>query len=372
MGRVTAWRSDDPLGPITVLVPNLATGERVAELVTAGGAAVVGLEVRTLEDLARAVLERTGAAGGLGLPPGARQLLVRGLLAGPEAPPELAALSDRPGLLSAVGAGLRDLVDANVGELDAGERAAAGPLGTLHGAHLGRRLELDVDDDSSRFVRALERAAEAPFRRLLVHGIYDPTGLQERFLAACLAVAGEAVMLVPAHGRALAERLQKGAIEVRIEPSDLRLERERFAEFWQSFVHVLRNAVDHGIEAPDQRAEVGKPEQGVLELKTFVEGEDFVVELQDDGRGIDWDAIRGRAEELGIEHDSVEELLFHDGLSTLAEASQTSGRGVGMGAAKSTCEALGGTVTVSTEAGSGTCVQFRFPADLMVDYSRTH
>ena len=207
MGRVTAWRSDDPLGPITVLVPNLATGERVAELVTAGGAAVVGLEVRTLEDLARAVLERTGAAGGLGLPPGARQLLVRGLLAGPEAPPELAALSDRPGLLSAVGAGLRDLVDANVGELDAGERAAAGPLGTLHGAHLGRRLELDVDDDSSRFVRALERAAEAPFRRLLVHGIYDPTGLQERFLAACLAVAGEAVMLVPAHGRALAERL---------------------------------------------------------------------------------------------------------------------------------------------------------------------
>jgi two-component system chemotaxis sensor kinase CheA len=171
--------------------------------------------------------------------------------------------------------------------------------------------------------------------------------------------------------RALAHRLEKGELDIEVAGNGLRLERERFAGFWSSFVHVLRNAVDHGIEAPEQRERSGKPPRGRLELRTFESGPEFVVEVRDDGRGIDWEAVRRKAGELGLSAQSQEQLreaLFCSGLSTATQVTDVSGRGVGLAAVKSTCAELGGAVDVRSEPGCGTLMQFRFPLSAKAHY----
>ncbi|MFK7742195.1 MAG: ATP-binding protein [Planctomycetota bacterium] len=164
--------------------------------------------------------------------------------------------------------------------------------------------------------------------------------------------------------QALAQRLDKGAVEVAIEANGVRFERQRFMEFWGSFVHVLRNALDHGIETPEQRSELGKPDAAKLQLRAFEERDEVVVELRDDGRGIDWDRVRLKADQLGLPHATDSELvdaLFAAGLSTRDDANEISGRGVGLGAVREACEALGGRVETCSESGVGTVFQFRFP-----------
>jgi two-component system chemotaxis sensor kinase CheA len=164
--------------------------------------------------------------------------------------------------------------------------------------------------------------------------------------------------------RALAQRLEKGDIDVAVDGNGLRLERERFADFWSSFSHVLRNAIDHGIEPPAQREQSGKPARGRLELRTFEHAGEFVVEVRDDGRGIDWEAVRKKAEEQGLSAQTQEQLreaLFCAGVSTAAQVSEVSGRGVGLAAVKDSCAHLGGAIDVRSESGRGTVMQFRFP-----------
>jgi two-component system chemotaxis sensor kinase CheA len=165
--------------------------------------------------------------------------------------------------------------------------------------------------------------------------------------------------------RALADRLEKGSIEVEIDANDVRIERARFQQFWSAFTHVLRNAIDHGIESPDQRSEVGKPDVAHLDLRTFEENDEVVVEVKDDGRGIDWDGVRDRAQERGLPCETDQDLvqaLFAAGLSTRDDVSDTSGRGVGLAAVREACDALGGRIKTISQPGSGTTFQFRFPS----------
>lgn len=164
--------------------------------------------------------------------------------------------------------------------------------------------------------------------------------------------------------RALAQRLEKGDLEVAVDGDGLRLERERFADFWASFTHVLRNAIDHGIESPDERRETGKADQGRIDLRTYETGESFVVEVADDGRGIDWSGVAERAEALGLPNQDEQDLveaLFATGLTTKDSVSTTSGRGVGLAAVREACRELGGGVAVDSEIGRGTVVRFSFP-----------
>jgi two-component system, chemotaxis family, sensor kinase CheA len=164
---------------------------------------------------------------------------------------------------------------------------------------------------------------------------------------------------------ALAERLGKGPIEVRIEANQIRVERERWAEFWSACVHIVRNSVDHGLEPGEERDLLGKRLPALLELSTAIVGDRFQIEFSDDGRGIDWEAVRGKARELGLPSESSEELidaLFSDGLSTKSEVSEVSGRGVGLGAVRQVCTRLAGKVEVTSSRGAGTTVRFSWPA----------
>jgi two-component system, chemotaxis family, sensor kinase CheA len=162
----------------------------------------------------------------------------------------------------------------------------------------------------------------------------------------------------------IAQRLDKGDVRVDIEDFGVRLDARRWAGFWSSFVHAVRNAVDHGLEPAEARIAGGKPAQGKVSLRTFEEKDRIVVEIADDGRGIDWPALAERAASLGLPAKTQEDLdraLFADGVSTAASVTDVSGRGIGMGALLEGTRALGGEVIVKSTPGQGTVLRFTFP-----------
>jgi signal transduction histidine kinase len=163
--------------------------------------------------------------------------------------------------------------------------------------------------------------------------------------------------------RATALRLEKGAIDVSIEDGGVRLPERAWAPFWTTLVHLLRNALDHGLESPEERALSGKPGRGQLRLRTAIEAGELVIEIGDDGRGIDWDALRAKAAESGLAHvtrDDMVAALFADGISSRRFTTEDSGRGVGMGAVRRACTELGGTIEVASAPGEGTRFTMRF------------
>jgi two-component system chemotaxis sensor kinase CheA len=165
---------------------------------------------------------------------------------------------------------------------------------------------------------------------------------------------------------ALGERLEKAPIATTVKADGIRVRKGHFAPFWAAFVHAVRNAVDHGIESANQRAELGKAATAKLEFIASRTAEYIIVELRDDGAGIDWETIRSKANKAGLPCTSKEDLieaLFTDGVSTRDQANETSGRGVGMSALKSACGELGGRIEIETSLGVGTTMRFLFPRD---------
>ena len=140
-------------------------------------------------------------------------------------------------------------------------------------------------------------------------------------------------------------------------------------------LHVVRNAVDHGIEPADQRSSVGKPVPATIQLRARREGEHVIVEVEDDGRGIDLARVREIAAARRIlppdrsrtlsEQDALD-LIFTPGFSTAAEVTGLSGRGVGMDAVRRAVQKLGGHVTVESLLGQRTCVRFTLPFSVMM------
>jgi chemotaxis protein histidine kinase CheA len=213
-------------------------------------------------------------------------------------------------------------------------------------------VEIGADEYLS-LVRALE--AQVDHRRLL------SVVATWRYERASLRLARAAEQL-----RALGQRLGKGDVNVQYEvvPSTLRLSHRRWSPFWAAFAHVLRNTMDHGVESPAERAAAHKPRsaQITLSLRVTAEGLEFVV--ADDGRGIDWAAIRTRAAYMGLPHATeadLEEAIYADGLSSRAVVTDVSGRGIGMGAVREAVRSLGGRIRIATELGRGTRFQFSFP-----------
>ena len=137
--------------------------------------------------------------------------------------------------------------------------------------------------------------------------------------------------------------------------------------------HIVRNAAGHGIESPAERAAAGKPEQGLIRLSACHEGGSVVIEVSDDGRGLDAARIRARAVERGLiranEERSDEQLrllIFEAGFSTADTVTDISGRGVGLDVVRRNVEALNGAVTVESEAGRGSAIRMRLPLTLAI------
>ncbi|HEY0475988.1 MAG TPA: ATP-binding protein [Kofleriaceae bacterium] len=165
-------------------------------------------------------------------------------------------------------------------------------------------------------------------------------------------------------GRQLARRLGKAEIEFEVHDNDLRIDSERFAPLWSVLIHSVRNAIDHGIESTAARLARGKPARARLTLSTEIRGGELIVEIRDDGNGVDWAAVARRAAQMGLPAATRRDLvdaLFSSGLSTASEITQTSGRGLGMSAVRATCTELGGRVDLVSEPGTGTTVRCCVP-----------
>jgi chemotaxis protein histidine kinase CheA len=134
-------------------------------------------------------------------------------------------------------------------------------------------------------------------------------------------------------------------------------------------VHVVRNAVDHGWESPEERRAAGKSSQPKLRLGAYMQAQDLTIELEDDGRGIDWDAIRRAADERGMPARTQSDLtaaLLSVGVSGREEVGPLSGRGVGMSAVQARVEQFAGRIEVSSRRGEGTCWRLSFPASSLM------
>jgi two-component system chemotaxis sensor kinase CheA len=174
---------------------------------------------------------------------------------------------------------------------------------------------------------------------------------------------------LPRVAREVAERTGK-RVEVTLAGSELELDRSILDRLYDPLVHLVRNSVDHGLEAPDVRAAAGKPEVGNLRIEATREKDAIRIAVCDDGAGMNLDALRERAVQAGLVHatlaedlppEEIVELAFHPGLSTAARVSDISGRGVGMDAVRSTLESLGGAVWLESRPGSGTTAALRVP-----------
>jgi two-component system chemotaxis sensor kinase CheA len=164
--------------------------------------------------------------------------------------------------------------------------------------------------------------------------------------------------------RYLAEKLNKGPLSVHVQGGGVRLDGATWTPFWSALVHAVNNAVDHGIETGAERKAQGKSPDGNIWLSAEESSDDVVISLRDDGRGINWDRVKEKAQAAGLPYASRENLvaaLFAEGLSTKDTASVMSGRGVGLGAVREATTALGGHIDVASEPNQGATFQFRFP-----------
>jgi two-component system chemotaxis sensor kinase CheA len=221
----------------------------------------------------------------------------------------------------------------------------------------GRVAQIVIDEDEQReLLRVIRSGAGArEIAAIVTSWRYDRADARMTSLAEMI--------------RHVARRLGKGEVDVEIAPTKLRLPPQRWAPFWQVCSHVVRNAVDHGLEAPDARTQLGKPANGVIRM-SFEEREGQVVfRFGDDGAGIDWERLAAKAAKRGLPvatRKDLEKALFIDSVTTRDEVTLMSGRGVGLGAVLQCVSANGGTVEVESARGVGTTWAFRFPSSMLV------
>lgn len=159
-------------------------------------------------------------------------------------------------------------------------------------------------------------------------------------------------------------RTGKPVAEVVLVDNGVRLPPERWVGFWTAFVHLLTNAVEHGLETEEERVASGKSGTGTVRVVTRTGNGEFTIEVADDGRGIDWDSVAKKAAAKGLPHRTRKELelaLLSEGFSMKAEVTEGSGRGVGMSAVVHAASALGGEISVVSERGKGATWRLRFP-----------
>jgi len=165
--------------------------------------------------------------------------------------------------------------------------------------------------------------------------------------------------------RELAHQLGKQA-ELFVHAADVEIDKDLVATVHHALVHVVRNAVDHGIEAPEERLQAGKQSLGRVEIDVTLRSDGIEIVVADDGHGVQLSKVREAAENLGLRRDDTGEMslaamLFQPGLSTAAHVSTVSGRGVGLDAVRAEVESTGGTVTVESKPGAGTVIRLLLP-----------
>jgi two-component system chemotaxis sensor kinase CheA len=210
----------------------------------------------------------------------------------------------------------------------------------------------------------------APFQRLS-----NITGeLQEGVMKTRMQPIGNAWAKLPRIVRDLSAELGK-KIELVMQGDDTELDRQLLEFVKDPLTHMVRNSADHGIEMPDERRALGKAETGTIRLSAFHEGGHVIIEITDDGRGLNAPRIREKAVRLGLvsEADAAKlsdaqsfRFVFAPGFTTAAEITNVSGRGVGMDVVKSNIDQIGGTIDIKSVPGQGTTLRIKIPLTLAI------
>ncbi|MBD8527195.1 chemotaxis protein CheA [Pseudomarimonas arenosa] len=289
----------------------------------------------------------------------------------------------------------------------AAESSAAAPLGEiliergvepeLVDAALRKQSRTREQGESSRFLRvdadkldalinvvgelvilsaATKLQAEASGAGQLVESSQQMTRLIEEIRNGTLALRmvpiGESFSKYKRVVRDIANGLGKD-VRLELEGQDTELDKSVVEKIGDPLLHLVRNALDHGLELPAQRLAAGKPEQGLLKLSAWHDSGSIVLQVRDDGRGIDTERVLAKARERGLlaananpGHDEILNLIFEPGFSTAQQLSDLSGRGVGMDVVKRNIEALRGSVQIASQRGRGCCMTIRLPLTLAI------
>jgi two-component system chemotaxis sensor kinase CheA len=229
------------------------------------------------------------------------------------------------------------------------------------GALVTARQELERHASQDGF-SAVARSAIAMSHRL--------DALQDRIVHVRLAPLSEVLERIPSLVRDLARQLGK-EVSVEMSGDQLEVDRAILALLPEPVMHLLRNAVDHGLESPEQRREAGKRSAGRITIRARGERDSVVVELSDDGRGIDRGVIAERAREQGLleagatlTDDGLLAILSKPGFSTATQVTSVSGRGVGLDSVVARLHAVGASLSLTTVPGKGTSFALRLPTRL--------
>ncbi len=222
----------------------------------------------------------------------------------------------------------------------------------------------------------LHRASEesedfnAPFQRLN----HITSELQEGVMKTRMQPIGNAWSKLPRIIRDLSLELGK-KIDLRMRGKDTELDRQVLELIRDPLTHMIRNSADHGLEAPAQRIEAGKDATGVIWLSAYHEGGHIIIEIKDDGRGLPVEKIKRKAiasdlvsetDLEGMTDQQIQQLIFKPGLSTAAQVTNVSGRGVGLDVVRTNIEKIGGTVELKSIEGKGTNFTIKIPLTLAI------
>ncbi|AGG90043.1 MULTISPECIES: chemotaxis protein CheA [Rhodanobacter] len=196
--------------------------------------------------------------------------------------------------------------------------------------------------------------------------------LQESVMRIRMLPIGSVFNRFPRLVRDLERKLGK-QVRLELHGEHTELDKTVLEKIGDPLVHLVRNAIDHGLELPAQRKAAGKPETGTLKLNAYHEGGNIVVQISDDGAGLNRAAIVAKAQQRGLlgagqepSDTEVAELIFQPGFSTAAQATDLSGRGVGMDVVRRNVRDLGGSVGVKSEAGKGSVFTIALPLTLAI------
>ncbi|MGB9885462.1 MAG: chemotaxis protein CheW [Moorellales bacterium] len=201
--------------------------------------------------------------------------------------------------------------------------------------------------------------------------------LQEEIMKARMFPVEQVFSRFPRMVRDLAQKAGK-EVNFVIEGQETELDRTVIEEIGDPLIHLLRNAIDHGIELPEERERLGKPRRGTVELRAFHQENQIVITVRDDGRGMDVETIRERAVARGLvspdqaarmSEREILNLIFLPGFSTAETVTDVSGRGVGMDIVRNHLERINGTIDITTRPGKGTTFTIKLPLTLAINRS---
>ncbi|WP_137287262.1 chemotaxis protein CheW [Halorussus salinisoli] len=282
-----------------------------------------------------------------------------------------------------------DVIEAGDGD-GAGDQSASGDAGDDSAAEeiaeiQSVRVDVDQLDDLHGQVEQLV-TSRIKLRRSVEQAQLDSaedhldeldkitSSLQDTVMDMRLVPLKKVVNKFPRLVRDLA-REQEKEIDFRMEGTDIELDRTILDEISDPLMHLLRNAVDHGIEPPDEREAAGKPREGTIRLRGFRERDRVTIEVEDDGGGIDANAIRRKAVQKDVltreeveklSEEEAQKLVFHAGFSTNDEVTDVSGRGVGMDVVQDTVSRLDGEIQVDSTPGEGTTISLSLPVTVAI------